>query len=336
MILSVIVPVYNVEKYLDECIDSILHQSLKEFELILIDDGSTDKSGLICDKWANADERVRVFHVTNQGVSTARNLGIQYANGKYIQFVDSDDVLNLNAFEIALKKIEENDLLIFGYETFPEGKKLNFELQKNYLCVAELAEDYLKLEKKHILNSPCNKVYKREIIKKNNIQFSKNISLGEDLLFNLSYIQYCSKMLIIPDILYNYRRNINGSLSVRFKEENLSIFRLLKEEVDKTFNNDSNVVACTTEVYCNQIVETLKSCVYSENVKRKDKFRILDEWVKNDYFQSKISNTYRGELKVGMFFKHAIKRKNSVEAYYILSIRKVISTWARKIKKFFK
>ena len=119
--ISVIVPVYNTEKYLDECIQSILNQSFTNFELLLIDDGSTDRSGAICDQYAAKDERVRVFHKENGGVSSARNVGLDEAKGEWIAFVDSDDYLLSNALDL-ITDLENEDFVICSYQRFIENQ----------------------------------------------------------------------------------------------------------------------------------------------------------------------------------------------------------------------
>ena len=130
-IISVIVPVYNVEKYLNRCIDSILAQTFSDFELLLIDDGSKDKSGEICDQYAEKDDRIKVLHKENGGASAARNTGIDHAVGEYIMFADSDDYIGRNMLESLLGLIErQNDWAISSMEMVEDGKHTNIALRK--------------------------------------------------------------------------------------------------------------------------------------------------------------------------------------------------------------
>lgn len=140
--VSIIVPVYNAEKYLRRCIDSILSQSFEHFELLLVDDGSTDSSGVICDEYATKDNRVRVFHKTNGGVSSARNLGIVKSCGEWVAFVDADDRLLKDALNILMNKSASGtDLVICGYEIYNEDGELIFttdiEAQEKFININE-------------------------------------------------------------------------------------------------------------------------------------------------------------------------------------------------------
>lgn len=174
-LISIIVPVYNSEKYLDECLNSILKQIYANLEIILVDDGSTDDSGLMCDKFAKKDKRVSVFHTDNNGQSSARNLGISNANGKYITFIDSDDYVEPSFIKFLYDNLVEHnvDISCCGYSMFyPNGKfvnkgkkniqvKLDRENSIKYLIVNGLISD-----------SPCNKLFKKELF--SSIQFPMN------------------------------------------------------------------------------------------------------------------------------------------------------------------
>jgi len=213
MLVSIIVPVYDVEQYLPKCIISILRQSFTDFELLLINDGSTDRSGEICDKFAIIDNRVKVFHKNNGGVSSARNLGIENAKGDWITFIDADDFISSNFLTCFFNYKNDNfDLIIQGMSFYPSNKLVyKFEYERKY-SVAEFLDVYL-------LNpyffSPCSKLYKTEIIIKNNIKFDKAHSYGEDTLFNLDYAFNCKNdIILLNSITYHYRED-TGGLSTR-------------------------------------------------------------------------------------------------------------------------
>lgn len=185
--ISVIVPVYKVEKYIGQCIESILSQTFKDFELILVDDGSLDRSGAFCDEYARKDARIRVIHKENGGVSSARNTGLEVATGELICFVDSDDTVlpsYLEEFEI---DSVEADLYMQGYVRVKDDKILAqykfANCKKNdFYSILAYSED------NNIINSPCFKLFKRSIIVDNKLLFDVNTSYGEDHLFSLSYI----------------------------------------------------------------------------------------------------------------------------------------------------
>lgn len=211
-LISIIVPIYNVEKYIHRCIDSILLQSFTNFELLLIDDGSKDDSGLICDEYAQLDRRVSVFHSRNQGVSSARNIGLRNSIGEYIVFVDSDDELE-NSYIENLCCYKEFDIVVGGYKVADLDNKITNQVFKKSLAnnnkeLSLLFNEYLGNK---ILLVPWGKLYKTDIIKGNNILFDEKYKLGEDTLFNFHYYNHVDSMAIINHsgyIFYNYNHSI--------------------------------------------------------------------------------------------------------------------------------
>lgn len=211
--ISVIIPVYNVEKYLPKCIESVLAQTYTDFELILINDGSSDNSGHVCDEYATRDQRIRVFHKTNGGVSSARNLGIAEAKGDWITFIDSDDTIDATYLE-NFEPNESNNycLSIQGYRIYNNSKlerENSVDINKN----VDLQECLSDLELKNVLNSPVCKLFNSEIIKNNSIRFDKNTSYGEDHIFTLEYLFLCTNgvIKISSKIGYNYLMFTNSA-----------------------------------------------------------------------------------------------------------------------------
>lgn len=203
--ISIIVPIYNSSKYLRRCLDSILIQTFLDYELILINDGSTDNSGQICDDYAKQDERIKVFHKINEGVSAARNLGISKALGEWICFVDSDDVVYSNYLEDFQSKdvVENVDIIIQGLvKKYDDSEHLlHFENQ------VIKGDNYYKLfEELKIFDYgyAVAKLFKTNIIRDNDLSFPKNISLAEDLLFLLTYIHYCKTLHFVDKENYIY------------------------------------------------------------------------------------------------------------------------------------
>ena len=175
---SIIVPVYKVEAYLPACVDSILNQSFSDFELILVDDGSPDRCGEICDEYAARDQRVRVIHKENGGVSSARNCGIKIACGNWIWFIDSDDYVEANSLDSMSQLIKEESAALYV-----------FECDGNSEFYAGDFEEFLwKYYFTYVLqNSSCNKLYSAELIRRFSLAFDEQESIGEDLLFNIYY-----------------------------------------------------------------------------------------------------------------------------------------------------
>lgn len=223
--VSVIVPVYNVEKYLKRCVDSILDQTFTDFELILVDDGSTDKSGLICDEYAECDGRVKVIHKENGGVSTARNTGIDAAQGEFIMFVDSDDRIKEEMLERMLNCTgEETDLIVSSIEIHwvcdQKTRTQYFLMPDKSYYAAALMQDYSKNAFPNIcLCGPSCKLYKHSIILQNNIKFDANLSLGEDTCFNMDYIRCCGNIVSMSECFYCYMKENENSLFTRFQND---------------------------------------------------------------------------------------------------------------------
>ena len=206
-VISVIVPVYKAERYLNECIDSILAQTFSDFELILVDDGSPDRSGEICDQYAAKDSRIRVIHKPNGGVSSARNAGLDVAKGEWITFIDADDTINKNTFEVCeLNSTDNNDLIIFGCNN-SFGADLPGQAFQNKNDIQSFLESFLCTI---YVRVPWGKFYKRDILMSNNIIFDEKLRKGEDRVFLYQYFNHVDKLKTISQPLYDYRPTPNG------------------------------------------------------------------------------------------------------------------------------
>ena len=205
--ISVIVPIYNAEKHLQSCIDSILAQTFTDFELLLINDGSKDNSGSICDEYVIKDNRVRVFHKENGGVRSARNQGLDNAIGEWVTFVDSDDWIEYDFLKKLIFYTRHQNVMFIS-----SGYRVSM-CEKNVL----ITDDFHLLfsENSICYTVPWGKLYKINIIKKNNIRFNENMQLGEDTVFLYTFISCINTFCIIGDIGYHYNRNSDNSLSKR-------------------------------------------------------------------------------------------------------------------------
>lgn len=207
-IISVIVPVYNVEKYLHCCVDSILAQTYTDIEVLLVDDGSTDCSGAICDEYAQKDSRVRVFHKENGGVSSARNLGLDEARGKWIMFVDGDDKVAPQICGLLMENALEGCLPICAHYIWEDDKvrRRSPEVERKHFLLKEF------MELRSWLRTPWGRLFEREIINRENLKFDTSISYGEDTVFNYDYVKYVDEIWIVDRPLYYYRM-LDNSLS---------------------------------------------------------------------------------------------------------------------------
>lgn len=213
--ISIIVPVYNSYKYLDFCLQSIQNQKYQDWECILINDGSSDGSGEICEKWANIDSRFRVVHQDNSGVSKARNNGIRKAKGDFIAFIDSDDWINDDYLSNLVTNNNDIDLVLSGLiDQYGDRDAIINKPMREGVFRIERASAYIleDLLNKNLLYGPVVKLYKKKIIHKHNIYFPEDCSLGEDLVFNFKYLEYVKFFKTVPIASYNYRKDSQDSL----------------------------------------------------------------------------------------------------------------------------
>lgn len=269
---SVIVPIYNTEKYLKQCIDSLLNQTYLNIEIILVDDGSKDSSLSICleyqKKYLN---KIHVITQQNKGVSAARNLGIKYATGDYIIFVDSDDFCSENMIEEVNKVINQNDLLIFGYNKVYKNK--NVAMKENEFLIKDKTEmiNYIFLNEK-IGGYLFNKVFSIDIIKKYKLKFDENIHYCEDLYFVIDYLKYCQYFKNIDNILYNYRMRKSSITYDFYNEKNISILDVFSKMID-IYDNNEKVMNYLNYMYLLNY-KKMKQIIKNEISIRKD---ILDK-----------------------------------------------------------
>lgn len=223
-LISFIIPVYKVEeKYLRECIESLLKISVSNIEFVLVEDGSPDNNGIICDEYAAVDERIQVIHKNHEGVSAARNKGIYISKGKYITFIDSDDWIDSQKIEKILKFINKNnyDLIIYGYyDNYKDNEIIRIPKFDNKITFTE-NEEFIELKKMvfmreygslkegksgGILCNTVDKIIKRDLLINNNIRFDTEIAISEDALFNLEMLFHCKSAYYIDIYAYHYRK----------------------------------------------------------------------------------------------------------------------------------
>lgn len=227
--ISIIVPVYKAENYIQTCVKSILKQTYEDFELLLVDDGTPDSSGIICDKLAKTDVRIKVFHKENGGVSSARNYGISHAKGKWICFIDSDDYIDETYLENFMIVEKNSDFILQGYKKVYHQRILS-QVNFNGFESHDFDEILAFSENNHIINSPCFKLYKLSVIKENELHFDSNISYGEDHLFSLSYVIYINKIAYSKGDGYNYIITDSESLTRRVVPYSQMVYYIEKAE----------------------------------------------------------------------------------------------------------
>lgn len=300
--VSIIVPIYNVEKYLARCMHSLLNQTLKEIEIIMVDDGSPDNCPQICDEYASKDNRVKVIHKKNAGLGFARNSGLEIASGEYVAFVDSDDFVEKTMYEELYNVITayNSDAIICSFNKvykemitpLPIGgmgetiKKIC--AKKEYIpnvigCSSSNARDYL------YSYSACIVLYNNHLIKKYNLRFeSERVFVSEDILFNLDYMSKANKIVLYPHPLYNYCYNEN-SLTTKYNPQRFKREVCLYKEIQRriqTYHIDlpHDIVYRIERLLlykaCYSICDTIKSTTFVKAVSEIKKIctnKILEE-----------------------------------------------------------
>ena len=250
-LVSIIIPVYNVEKYLPQCLDSVVNQTYNRIEVILINDGSPDESDGICRKYADDYRQINYFKRENAGASATRNYGIGIAKGDYIFFLDSDDYLKENCIANMVDEAKTGKLVIMGYMIDDMPSSTVFAPQQysgSYEDVNGFLHDFHKYFATKF-NFPWGKLFRKDIIVKNDIRFIDGMSLSEDVLFNIEYYKHCSEgVSVLDEKGYYYRQSDNSTLSKRFNpkmlEWNETAFCIIRN-----FLNDQGAMTTLNKVH---------------------------------------------------------------------------------------
>lgn len=317
--ISIIVPVFNSAKWLNKCIDSIIEQTYNNIEIILIDDGSTDNSPEICDEYAKRDSRIRVIHKKNEGVSIARNTGIDTSTGEYIKFVDSDDWIEKDCCEKLVNIIEKEsvDLVICGLNVFQNNKLLrNPHLENKKIDIREGFKEYKYINK--IFAAPWNKLYKKEKILK---KFKEGQSLGEDLAFNLDYLKGIDKIYVTEYCLYNVQLDNENSLNRKFREDRFDIvIKLIQKE--ESFCNNMYNGNYEKVFFANMYIENLHAYLrqLAKMYNYKEYKEITHKYINLDVIKNS-SNTCCLTRKDYKIFNKLVKFKNEFLIYVFFKIK---------------
>ena len=250
-LISIIVPVYNGEKYLADCLDSILAQTYSNFELILVDDGSTDDSFSICKNFEKKDKRVHVYKIKNSGAGGARNKGLELAKGEFIAFVDGDDVVSKDYLSNLLAGInQETDLSCATYKNFSDRISFSDDhCSAKEVSNVQAIEDLL-LGK--LAAGPVCKLYKRELIRE--LRF-ENFAVAEDLFFNYQYLKSCKNISTSSDVIYGYRENSSSLTKANFKLSRMDGLKALSEVAAQEKFSEAACIRLFMEAY--YIIEIL-------------------------------------------------------------------------------
>jgi len=327
--VSVIIPAYNVEKYIEGCVNSVINQSLDEIEIIIVNDGSTDKTLNVVSDIRKSSNKVDLINIKNSGVSEARNIGLSNSKGKYLFFLDGDDWIESNTLEELYNVAEEKKAQIvisnaykdYGnghVETLIDGKELSND------PVKELLTD-------NIIPSIWTKLYKRELFVNNSIKFSKGIKMGEDLLINF-FLLYCAQKVIKIDEAYTHYMQRMDSVSNTYKEQVKDIYKVFNE-IQYFLIKNNTFHKYKDEFYYCKFLHTYYFRVVKSNQLGPIHKELYDNWNKDiDTFKN---NTYiLNFLKGQKFHFKVIEKLYRVNYFLGLSIRKLMNFISQHKKKY--
>lgn len=326
--VSVIVPVYNCEKYIEECIKSLLGQTLNECEFIFVNDGSTDKSCEIIKKYQKIDNRIKLINQKNSGVSVARNIGLKNAIGQYVGFVDADDYIQFNYYETLYDVAIKNncDVVICNWKS--QANTLNLPFKKNKVLDKRYIKEniYPYFIQYEGMNSVWNKIFKSELIKKNNIEFPNEIKLGEDAIFNIKAFSYLNNCLYLDYSGYFYRE-VEGSATKNVIKNDyfkavLAEYKNSPKEYSKWGISLEQIEKLKATKFLNKVISlTYIYFVPNENNTFLDRYKYVKNMVNNEtvidlinkYYHDISSNRGRYENKL----IESIKLKKTFNIYLL-------------------
>lgn len=281
--ISIIIPIYNAEKYIRRCILSVVNQSYRNIEIILVNDGSTDSSLSICESLAQNDGRIKIISQKNGGVSKARNAGIDLAIGDYLMFVDSDDYMLPNMCEVMLDTLQDKqtDCVICGIKETGNGLWCP-EIDMDYKSMDDFKNDFTKQLNTELL-SPCwNKIFKRQLITR---LFNEEISFGEDLIFNLEYLNNCHKLSFITTPLVFHEKQVVGSLVTKTGLQRLMDIEKIHQSI-MWFVGKENTSQDLHKKYIRDLTVYSRFMFLDKSSSLKDKKKILKKWIQTSYLNT--------------------------------------------------
>ncbi|REC32093.1 glycosyl transferase family 2 [Enterococcus pseudoavium] len=298
--ISIIVPVYNVEKYLEKCINSILKQTFTDFELILVDDGSPDNSGAICDQYAEKDARVKVIHKENGGLSDARNAGIEVAKGKYLGFVDSDDYIADDMYGLLYNNIvkEGADMSICGIYDVYEGKK-PIEKERIIKTVSSLEAMILIFEGNNISVHAVNKLYKREVFKDVRYPVGK---YHEDSFVIVDILDSCDKVVIDSIQKYYYIHRSDSINTEKFSMKQFDFIEAWEANENKVFGRDTELDIAAHQRVCFAYFLVLDKIIKSKMEREIPETKKIISFLKHNYMFIMKNHVFTVNRKIALTF----------------------------------
>lgn len=327
--ISIIVPVYNSEKTLKGCIESIIGQTYKNIEIIIVIDGSADNSEHIARVYEQKDQRIKLIVKENEGVSEARNTGIKNSKGEYILFIDSDDYISNNMCEKLIGAVEKYSaqMALCGFHHLFMGRAIVKSPKEGAYGINEFGSEFISLYRSGFLNMPWNKLFKRELIKE---YFDKRISLGEDLLFNIAYMRSVERIAVLSDPLYYYiqnssqdtlsskKRSDKYDIAVRILESVKSFYREI-ETCEELYKEADRVINTR---FILEFLDEIEGMAYDNTMSRKEKLKLIERYMCDKYIINANKNIADMQIDyeiINFFFK----RKCKYLVFILIYIRKL-------------
>lgn len=323
-LVSIIVPVYKTEYFLAECIESLINQTYKKIEIILVDDGSPDESGKICDEYKEIDKRIKVIHQKNQGVSVARNKGLYESKGSWVIFVDGDDVAEKNMVEKLYNATQKDDCeIVFGnYNILTKQNKLPKIYFKGSGKIFSSEEKNILIEKcMENLGVPWGKIYKKSLIVDNNIEFKPNLKRMQDSIFNIYIFKESTKIKYIEDIVYNYRQFMESSCYKYTKDIDITSMQILNET--KQFIEKYNLQKELMNAYYKKCVKLLIEIVklkyipYECKMSYKQKIKQIKQLIKEEPYKQAKSKAIISQLNTNYRIGYLLIKFNFINLLYV-------------------
>ena len=338
-LVTVVIPIYNVEKYLERCLNSIVGQTYSNLEILLIDDGSPDKCPQICENWAKKDNRIKVIHKQNEGLGMARNTGIEHATGKYICFFDSDDYIDTSTIKKCVELAEKNraEVVVFGMvsvnsrgkiveEAAPEAEKLLYlgtEVQTQFLpCLIDSRNQNVRI--RNLCLSACSCLFSLELVRRTNWRFvSERELISEDSYSLIWLYQSVTCVAILPEALYFYCRN-EVSLTQTYREDRflkIRQFYLACQQMARDAEYDQSVLTAIDGLFLSFTISAMKqSCAVSLRVR--DRITLLNQITGDSILQSVIKSTdLQEQNRQRKLLFWSIRKKLCWITYYLVSIQ---------------
>lgn len=325
-LISVIVPIYNVEKYIYECLDSIVNQTYKNLEIILVDDGSLDSSGKICDGYAANDVRIKVIHKENGGVSSARNVALNMATGDWIYFIDPDDWVELNTLELSLDMIKKTntDMCFFDYENVYEGNTIYRKVFFSNDTIFTDLNNIKTLSMYMFWTGNCNFLVKSSLIT-NDIRYDEKLNIGEDTIFKFGLYKNIKSFSYIKKALYHYRvRSASATKTLRYDlpQEIYYRYNIIMNEIHHGgYPENAQIIPNTIELI-NHLPAVVR-LAFENKFSVRCNYKVVQNYINTDAYEQAILNYDKNLLGIFASIYVKFKKPNRFIFTFIYFIEKI-------------